>query len=344
MKVVLIFRKRNPIFFSIERVFGIILSPMEALTDIKSIRLPFNGIHARNILHLWKFKNRSGKQTLFHVTGDVHYTVFAFPRKRTLLTIHDCVFMENHSGFKKWLIKKLLLDWPLMHVKYVTTISEKTKNEIIRLTSYPANRIHVIPNPVSPEIYFSDRPFNRQKPRLLFLGSTTNKNLDRVIPALKGISCLLHIVGKPTPAQLTELNASGIDHVIEQGITDQELADRYAASDIILFPTLYEGFGLPIIEGFKAGRAVLTSNLDPMKQVAAEAACLVDPFDISSIHEGLLKLIDDDQYRAQLIQKGFGVVKNYSPEHIAEQYFHLYKKVYKDSYDELTEPALNKST
>ena len=57
------------------------------------------------------------------------------------------------------------------------------------------------------------------------------------------------------------------------------MADRYAAADIIIFPSLYEGFGLPILEGQKAGRAVLTSNIPPMTEVAGGGACLVDPYD-----------------------------------------------------------------
>ena len=106
------------------------------------------------------------------------------------------------------------------------------------------------------------------------------------------------------------------------------MADKYALADIILFPSFYEGFGLPVIEGFKAGRVVVTSNISPMKDIAEGAACLVDPLNVQSIREGLLKVISDKHYRDRLVKDGFEVVKKYEPENIAKQYFQLYQKQY----------------
>src|SRR5207248_4825780 len=125
-------------------------------------------------------------------------------------------------------------------------------------------------------------------PTLLFLGSTPNKNLPRVIESIKGIECTLHVVGKIPIEQEKELRLSEIEFVQSIGLTESQLADAYCESDLLMFPTLYEGFGLPILEAQKAGRVVLTSNLSPMKEVAGNAACLVDPNQIPSIKEGLL--------------------------------------------------------
>jgi glycosyltransferase involved in cell wall biosynthesis len=328
MKLALVFRKRNPLFFSIERVFEIVEKPLQGLLPVEFVQVPQKGINFGNLIFLWnKQKQIRGDKPLFHVTGDIHYAVFALPRSRTILTIHDCVFMENYTGIKRWVLKKLLLDWPISYSKYITAISEKTKNDIIKLTGCKPEKIRVIPNPVAEQIYYEEKTFNKKKPVLLFLGSTANKNLDRVIPAIKGINCHLHIVGKPTDAQRETLKNSGVDHSIEYGITDLELANRFINADIILFPSLYEGFGLPVIEGYKAGRVVLTSDISPLKEVASDAACLVDPTSVLSIRKGVLQLIENDSYRENLIQKGFKVTQQYMPEQVALQYFNLYQEV-----------------
>jgi glycosyltransferase involved in cell wall biosynthesis len=84
---------------------------------------------------------------------------------------------------------------------------------------------------------------------------------------------------------------------------------------------------LPVIEGFKAGRAVITSNISPMKETAANAACMVDPYDIVSIRENLMKVIADDTYRKQLIALGLKRVQEFDAAVITKQYVSLYNKM-----------------
>ena len=103
------------------------------------------------------------------------------------------------------------------------------------------------------------------------------------------------------------------------------MAVAYQQSDIILFPSLYEGFGLPIIEGQKAGRPVITSNISPLSDIAGGAAHLVNPLDHLSIRKGVQKVIDDNEYRESLCVAGLKNVKKYSSEKIAEAYLELYK-------------------
>jgi glycosyltransferase involved in cell wall biosynthesis len=185
----------------------------------------------------------------------------------------------------------------------------------------------VIPNPVDEHIYYQEKEFNAGNPTILFIGSTPNKNLDRIIQSLSGIPCVLEIVGQIPEAELALLKKYNVLFRQSAQLDEAEMASRYAASDIIMFPSLYEGFGLPILEGQKAGRPVLTSNISPMKEVAGEGACLVDPYDPESIRSGVKKIISDDDFRNKIIKKGFENLRQYEVTNIADQYLKLYTSI-----------------
>jgi glycosyltransferase involved in cell wall biosynthesis len=89
----------------------------------------------------------------------------------------------------------------------------------------------------------------------------------------------------------------------------------------------YEGFGMPILEAQAVGRAVITSNIYSMPEVAGDAAVLVDPFDILEMKTGLERIINDDKFRNEMIQRGFQNIKRFDADRIAKQYFELYKKI-----------------
>lgn len=324
MKINLIFRSKQLKYHSIENVFGTIRSELPDNGGVECFYVEKGGFNLSNLSDLRKHVKSQPKDTLFHVTGDIHYVVFALPKRRTLLTIHDCVFINKRKGLRGWILKKLYLDWPVRFVKTVTAISEKTKREVIALTGCNPNKIVVINNPVSQYIQWTEKEFNRNKPVLLFIGSLPNKNLNRVIEALKGFSCTLNIVGVADNAQIANMKEYDIDYILEKDLSNEEMAKRYENADIILFPSLYEGFGLPVIEGFKAGRAVLTSEISPLKELSDGAAWLVDPYSIESIRNTLNRIVADDELRNKKIQTGFTVIDQYLPQTVASRYQNVY--------------------
>jgi glycosyltransferase involved in cell wall biosynthesis len=96
---------------------------------------------------------------------------------------------------------------------------------------------------------------------------------------------------------------------------------------MVVFASTYEGFGLPIVEANATGRPVITSNICSMPEIAGSAACFVDPSDCSSIRQGILRVMNDDGYRADLIGRGLENVKRFRADTIAAQYAALYQEV-----------------
>ncbi len=325
-RICYVFRKKNPIFFSIEKVFYPIIEEIERkgwATQV--VEVPNYSSGFISILRNFRLvKNQ--KADLYHVTGDIHYTVFAFPRKKTILTIHDCVFLYQQKGIKRWLMIQLFLKWPVWYAAKVTTISERSKMDIVRFGKCKPEKVVVIPNPLPKNILPSPYNFNSHCPIILFIGSTPNKNLERVIDALEGINCHLEIVGKVNELIEQRLKKKGIRFQHSYNLNDEQLNEKYSEADLLLFPSLFEGFGLPIIEAQMVGRPVITSNFSPMSEVAGAGAHLIDSYDLASIRAGVLKVISDRDYRRVLVEAGYKNVNRFSIEKISNQYVQIYRE------------------
>ena len=188
-------------------------------------------------------------------------------------------------------------------------------------------QVTTIYNPLSPEYIYTPKSFDSDCPVILHIGTTPNKNLHRLCQALKGISCRLVIIGRLSHQDVCDLKENAITYINKVGITDDEMVQEYRQADIISFPSLYEGFGMPIIEGQATGRVVLTSRMQPMMEVSGDAVCYVNPLSVDDIRSGVLRIIGDASYRDRLIALGLQNTRRFDLNQIATCYLQLYESI-----------------
>jgi glycosyltransferase involved in cell wall biosynthesis len=190
-----------------------------------------------------------------------------------------------------------------------------------------ADKVIVIPNGYDPAFTFNPRPFNLEKPTLLHIGTAPHKNLSRLVEAIEGLSCRLVIVGELTSVEKENLGNRRIDYRQYVDVSQEQIVDLYGQCDIVTFVSLYEGFGMPVLEGQVIGRPVVTSNISPMTEVGGEGACYVDPTDIDDIRRGILRVWQDETYRNELVRAGRANAQLYSIERVTARYVALYESL-----------------
>jgi glycosyltransferase involved in cell wall biosynthesis len=324
LEVVHYHRKPYGSYFSIERVFGAIRHelPGDIACRVFVCRYVSRGFFGR----LWNVVEAAlHRGQINHITGDVHFLAMLLPKRRTILTIHDCGLLRRERGIRLFIYKLVWYQLPMLRSSVVVAISEWTRRELQELLPAFAAKVVVIPDPLVRGFTASSREFNDEDPVILHIGTGANKNLERVAEALAGVQCRMDIIGDLSEEQKSALARSGIRYTNSSRLTDAEIVQRYRAADLVEFCSTYEGFGMPIAEANAIGRAVVTSNIEPMTSVASSAACLVDPYDISSIRAGVIKVIEDRGYREDMVRRGFENAKRFSAATIAEAYANCYR-------------------
>lgn len=151
--------------------------------------------------------------------------------------------------------------------------------------------------------------------------------MERTIQALEGINCHLRIIGEIDNHILQLLQEKNIKFSNAKNLSDEEIRQEYINCDIVNFPSIYEGFGMPVIEGQQIGRIVITSAIEPIKEIAGEAAIFVNPTNIQSIHNAYITAIEDDKLRNEIIQKGLKNAQRFQVKNITKQYIELYQSL-----------------
>lgn len=267
----------------------------------------------------------------------------------SVATIHDLGyhhFPEAHPGRQL-----AYLRWSTRHngrrARRVVADSQATKQDLIQLDGIPADKIDVIYPGVDPALQpVTDeevvtavlRKHNITPPYLLYLSTLQpRKNLVRLIQAYaaSGLPHQLVLAGKPgwlsQPILEVISNQSSVirEKIMVPGFVNEvDKAVLLSGATAVLYPSLYEGFGFPVLEAQACGTAVLTANSSSLPEVAGDAALLVDPLDTAAITHGMQKLVQNAAYRQELVQRGFENVKRFSWEETAVQLLQTLEKAH----------------
>lgn len=284
-----------------------------------------------------------------------HSPDFVLPpvrRARTALTVHDLSFLRYPECFSPPLLRYLLNAVPrsIERADLVLADSEHTQRDLDELLGVPGERVRVVHAGVEPA--FAPRPpaevtavrqrYGIQRPYLLGLGTLQpRKNFVRLIEAYRllrqehQIPHQLVIGGgrgwlhEPI-VEAIETHHLQDDVLLIGFVEDTDLPALYTGADLFAFPSLYEGFGIPVLEAMACGTPVVAASASSLPEVAGDAALLVPPTDVAALAEALWRALDDTDLRADLRARGLAQARRFtwraSAQHLRECYRELMER------------------
>lgn len=256
-----------------------------------------------------------------------------------VLTVHDISF-EIHPEFfsrtERWRGRTLIRDGA-RRARFVVTVSETSRRDIIERYRLAEERVIAIHNGVAQRFLDSPAPdlgpIGDRPVRVLALGSLQpRKNLIRLAGAIHRASKTrqveLRVVGPDGyHAEVIRRKLDGAAEVQIAGyVAEDALLDQYMRADVLVYPSLYEGFGLPVVEAMACGLPVITSTGGSLPEIAGDAALIVDPLDESAISDAILRLADDDQLRRELSRRGRARAARFSWAESADRHVRVYRE------------------
>ncbi|MBI2595366.1 glycosyltransferase family 4 protein [Candidatus Daviesbacteria bacterium] len=272
--------------------------------------------------------------------------LFRKPGLKTVMTVHDlgAEYLPSMHQLKQKLYLDFITRFQLKSATKLIAVSKATEADLVKKINIPANNIEVIYEGIDNQLF---RPLKgeilvdslnkfdlKQGEYFLFVGTVQpRKNLCRLIEAFGKSDLLSH--SEFSDIKLVFVGSKGwlSDEIYalpkKLGIEDRvkflghvdnaDLPALYCGAAALVYPSLFEGFGLPILEAFACGCPVLTSNISSMPEVAGDAALLVNPVSVEEITDGMIELVSDRDLRERLIKQGFVQAKKFSWEKCAKE-------------------------
>jgi len=283
--------------------------------------------------------------TLFHAP---HYVLPPLVQCRSVVTIHDCI----HLMFPEYLPNRFApayarasITMAARRATRVMTVSESSKRDILRFVNIAADKIDVIYNayderftvePNEEAVARVRERYQLQDQFVLYAGTVKpHKNIERLIRAFhlvrgRGMDHLKLVLIGDEISRYAALRHAVHQHQLHKYVRflgympEETLAIMYRLAGVFVFPSLYEGFGLPPLEAMASGTPVVTSNVSSLPEVAGDAAVLVDPYDPEAIADGIYRVLTDDALRCDLRRKGLARARQFSWEDSARRVRAIY--------------------
>lgn len=253
-----------------------------------------------------------------------------------IFTLHDLNHLnvrDNSSALKRAYYVGVIRP-ACRKATFVLTVSEYSKREIANWANVDEQKVINVGNGVGAPFSSKGRRYDPGYPYLLYVGSRKpHKNLPRLLHAyaLSGIAEELPLIISGTPDETTVMAIRGLDLVPRVKFlrleSTEQLAEAYRGATALLFPSLYEGFGLPPLEAMASGVPVLTSTVCSLPEVVGDAAILADPLEVESIADGIRRIATDAGLRAQLRLKGLARSQQFSWEETSRKVAHVLELV-----------------
>jgi glycosyltransferase involved in cell wall biosynthesis len=280
-----------------------------------------------------------------------HYVLPPAVPCRSVVTIHDCI----HLMFPQYLPNRAAHAYAKASMwsaakrsDRILTVSAASKRDILHFFNVPPDKIVVVYNAIDERFGVAPRPEDVARVReryqldhgfVLYAGNIKpHKNLVRLIEAFDALwrdgfeDLKLLIIGDEI-SKLPALRRAVHRHKLHKHVRflgfvpDETLAILYRLAAVFVFPSLYEGFGLPPLEAMASGTPVVTSNLSSMPEVAGDAAVLVDPYDVEAIKDGIKRVLTDPVLREDLVRKGLMRARHFSWERSVARTREIYLEV-----------------
>ncbi len=302
-------------------------------TTLKTFPIPPSVLHHLwNTLHLLPVEKIIGQADLVH-TSDWTEPPSRLPK---VTTVHDLSFLKDaeYTAASVRQVHKKRLYWVAKECAKVIAVSQATKNDLLNFLDLPSDRVEVVyegptmtaPSTTSPSLIEPIlAKYGIKKPYFLVPGAGhPRKNIKRIIRAFESFSKYhLVIIGKPNQSELALVKTDSNIH-FTGFVADNDLPYVFSQSELLLYPSLYEGFGLPILDAFTCSVPVITSSISSLPEVAGDAAILVDPASTEQIIDGIKTALKNPD---KLIALGHAQLESFSWKKTAKETLNVYKAV-----------------
>ena len=328
------------IFAGVHRNFYIPLLPDEVVRGVKLNKYPPKSTWAFQLLNhlICQIQTQRWKPDIVHET---YYSSLPVLKKNVarITSVHDMIHELYPESFSN---KDMVTDYKkktLSRVDHIISVSENTKRDLITLFGVDESKISVVHHGVNSSLFQNIRNNFEfpNKPYLLYVGSRTSyKNFSGFINAVASSSLLMKnfnvvvIGGRFSTVEKNLISSLGFvfDQVkLISNITDFQLAQFYSHASAFIYPSLYEGFGLPPLEAMSAGCPVVCSNTSSIPEVVKNAGVYFNPHDIEEIRNAIERVVFSEDLKKKLVILGYENIKNFSPSKCASKTLEVYRKV-----------------